>query len=537
MSKKGLSSIRPHMKTYCSYSEIFGKKASLEEVKKDIRRVNLDDALQILSMFSSLNQSSMEFLKSKLIPFAKNQEFINDLEAFDVSNLLYAMKWYIAYGTRNPYYNFENDFDKPFNVFLTLLKITDYMIENIDTYEDVEDIVFKGLLFHRNTELDRSLLRQHIMFEELARDEKRFEKNEYIDIHQVFELKFGYTIAEYVAIALSLNSNCISGCSYRDIIEEANWNINPSAFFDRVSIKEKALAICHDLCVDPLTLRDWARETINNPYDLEPFLVRPLFSRGNECFLSSPGNMNAIIFDGLFFKIRSCFDKTDTSFFDFFGRLFELYVSDLLKNSTKESKISGYQFIDEFSYGGDLSKRSSDAYIKLGNSLLIVECKSGRIRKETKIEADKKIAKEDFKKYVTKPITQANKAYSEITKETPNKFMGVKKVFILSVSYQSFPHIPKFNDILHDANWRRDLNCNVKQIDYIGLIEIEILAYIIENFDITVFKFLTTKINNEEFVPYPNYFYEKFGEIKRVKSHSKLLPQIFDNMRNTLAFK
>ncbi|USK82555.1 hypothetical protein LHV56_11985 [Peribacillus frigoritolerans] len=193
-------------------------------------------------------------------------------------------------------------------------------------------------------------------------------------------------------------------------------------------------------------------------------------------------------------------------------------------------------FIDEFSYGKDLSKRSSDAYIRLRNSLLIVECKSGRIRKETKIEADEKTTEEDFKKYVTKPIMQANRAYSEIIDQMPEKFGGAKKVYILSVSYQSFPSLPKYNELLHDPNWRKDLNPNVKQFDYLGLMDIEIIAYIIENLDLSIFLFLNTKIKNKEFVPYSNYFYTKFGEIRRLKSHTNKLEEIFDNIKRTLDF-
>ncbi|UOR11322.1 hypothetical protein [Halobacillus amylolyticus] len=534
MSKR-FSSIFSHMKTYLSYSEIFGIKSPLEEVKQDIRSINLDEALTILSMFSVLDKESMTSLKNKLLPFVRDKEFINSLEVFDVSNLMYAMKCFIAYGTRNPYYKFNNSYDKPYNVFLTVLKITDYMIDNIDTYEDVQDVVLKGALFHRSTELDRSLLRQHIMFEELAREVHRFEKNEFIDIHQIFEMKFGYTIAEYVATAFSLNLNCIKGCSYKDIVEGIDWGINPDLFFKNVSIKDKALAIYKDLCIDPLELRDWARSTIKNPYDFEPLLVRPIFSSGNKAFPSSPGNMNAVIFDGLFFKIRRCFETRDTSFFDFFGRLFEIYVSDMLKAAVKASKISAYNFIDEFSYGKDLSKRSSDAYIQLGKSLLIVECKSGRIRKETKLEADEKTTEEDFKKYVTKPIMQASKAYSEILDQMPEKFGGAKKVCILSVSYQSFPRLPRLH--YDDQNWQKDLSPNVNQFDYLGLMDIEIIAYIIENLDISIFRFLNTKITNKEFVPYPNYFYKKFGDIRRLKSHSNKLEEIFDNIKKTLGFK
>ncbi|MBM7620156.1 hypothetical protein JOC95_002009 [Bacillus tianshenii] len=520
-----------------SHSEVFGYKASFAEIKQDIRSIDLDEALLILSQFTVLDKKSKEKMKENLKQFVIDKELVDSFEIFDVSNLMYTMKWFIAYGTRNSFYSFNNKHSKPFNVFLTVLKVTDAMINNIDNSNDVQGIVLKESLFLRNTEIDRSLLRQHIMFQEIAKKKELFQAKDYIDIHKIYEEKYGYSISEYVSTIFALNTQCIKGRAIEEIIQEREWGIDPIKFFDKIKIKDKAISIYDSVSIDPLELREWARETINNPYDFEKLLVSPIFIYNNLAYPCSPGNMNAVIFDGLFFKIRNCFGSRDISFFDFFGKLFELYVSDLLKVAVENSQIDNYDFIDEFSFGKNMSDRSSDAYILLGKSLLVVECKSGRIRRETKLEADEKTTDEDFKKYAIEPVKQANKAYTEIVKNDKERFKGANKVTILSVSLQSFPRLPNYNESFYDSEWRKELHPTVKQCDYIGLGDIELIAYIIEKFDMSIFRFIQTKISTDNYIPYANYFYKKYGEIRRLESHNEKLKEVFMDITNTLGFE
>lgn len=52
----------------------------------------------------------------------------------------------------------------------------------------------------------------------------------------------------------------------------------------------------------------------------------------------------------------------------FFGRLFEKYIQNLTQEATKGS----YSYIEEFAYGKN-NKKSSDAYIRKDNDLLVIE--------------------------------------------------------------------------------------------------------------------------------------------------------------------
>ncbi|MED3648669.1 hypothetical protein P4475_18025, partial [Halalkalibacterium halodurans] len=475
------------IKSYLTYSEIFGTIASVEEIQSDLRKISLDKALVILSQLSMLDEGSMEELKVKLLPFIKDTQYINSYVPFEINNILYTMKWFIAYGTFSPYYNFDNDFDDVFNVFLIVLKVSDHMERYIDETEDVEDTVLKSSLFLRGTDIDRSLLRQHIMFQEIARKSQFFNEKDYIDIHSSFEATYGYTIQEYVSVLMGLNRDCISKISLEKIRRGASWGITPEKYFEITTIKEEAVKICDELSIEPLHLRGWARETIKNPYDYERMLAKPVLRIGSNYIVSSPSYMNALVFEGLFYKIARCFKGN--IFFEFYGKLFEKYVAELIQSSVKNSKISSYHYIGEFYYGKD-NKASSDSYVKLGKSLLILECKGGRISKNTKIDADEAATLEDFQKYVMKPLKQANDTYEKILKINPKQFQGVKKVFLNAISSHSFPRVPRYEKLLEDEEFKNKLHDHIKYYDYLGIYDIEILAYVIENFDISVFSFL-----------------------------------------------
>ncbi|MEC2078730.1 hypothetical protein, partial [Metabacillus fastidiosus] len=138
----------------------------------------------------------------------------------------------------------------------------------------------------------------------------------------------------------------------------------------------------------------------------------------------------------------------------------------------------------------------------------------------------------DYMKYALEPVTQANTAYSRILKKIPEKFKDVNKVYILSVSIQAFPRVPKYNETL--AKIANELHPHVKEIDYIGLSDLELLAYIINNHDFSLFKFIKTKKVLYDYIPYPNYYYKKYGEIKRTDYLNDILKECFDEIRSTL---
>lgn len=520
-----------HMSTWLTHSQIFGAKASKAEIIKDIRSINRDEAILILAKFSMLDSPSKSTLLNNLKPFIRDKESLDSVEPFDLINLMYSIKWFIAYGTNNNI-AYEQKHPKPFFVFMTLLKISDHMVENLDLNDDPQDMLLKSWLFNRPGELDKALVRQRIMFEDLARDIDLFSPKEFIDIHEIFEREYGYSIKEYVAILFSLHMPSIQELNLKDVFTNIEWGIDPDKFFDNVKIPKTAKKIALEITTDVDNLKTWARDTVLNPFDYEILLSKPLLKINGRLIPFSPGLINTTIFDGVCFKLNSACRKVKKDFFPFFGRLFENYVSKVLLSAVKNSKYLPYTFIDEFSFGKE-NKRSSDAYLIIGRTLLIIECKGGRLRKETKVLAQPKFMEGDYTKYAIDPIDQANTAYEQILSEKPNVFNRVNKVYIISVSLQSFPKVPKYNELLN-SQLSANLHRNIKGIDYIGLSELELLAYIINFHDFTLFNFIKNKKQQDDYIPYLNYYFKKYGEIKRTKLLDEVLRECMKNIQRTL---
>lgn len=530
----GFSRIANHMSSWLKYSQIFGYKPSKEEIINDIRSINLEDALIIIAKFSVLNDQSKKQLKTLINASIQDREEIYSVEPFDLISLLYSIKWFLAYGLPKNESTFNNGYPDYYNIFITVLKISDYLEDNIDNEDEVQNLVLKSWLFTRPGDIDRALVRQYVMFEEIAKnkDFKNELKDSYLDIHSIFEQYYGYSIKDYISVLFALHMPSIKELNLREAFSTNNWGIDLTTFFKKVKIKNVAEQISNDLTVDINTLKTWARNTIDNPFDYEILLSKPLFKKGNWLIPFSPGILNSTIFDGLCFKINQSCAKSKIDFFSFFGRLFEQYISTLLSSAVNSAKkITNYEFIDEFLYGKE-NKRSPDSHVLLGRTLLIFECKGGRIRKETKISAEPEFSKKDFEKYAIEPIKQANKAYTNILSKKPSIFKNVNKVIILSVSLQSFPKIPKFNDLIADL--KGNLHPHIKEIDYIGLYDLELLAYLISHHDITVYKFIKNKKVLDDFIPYRNYYYDKYGGIKRPDLLNEKYMECTNIIRTTL---
>ena len=82
------------MKSYLTYSQIFGTKPTVKEIIEDIKVIDLNTALIILSQFSVLSDEGKSELYNKLKPFIRDRDMIEDTEVYDLSNLMYAIKWF-----------------------------------------------------------------------------------------------------------------------------------------------------------------------------------------------------------------------------------------------------------------------------------------------------------------------------------------------------------------------------------------------------------------------------------------------------------
>lgn len=285
-------------------------------------------------------------------------------------------------------------------------------------------------------------------------------------------------------------------------------------YYASTNMKEKYKKILDDLTISVDDLKKWALSSVDNFYDAEGLISKPFFFYDNHYVVFSLPFLEAAMFDGLWFKLLICCKKYKKDFPGFYGRLFEKYVNNMLESTIRGNSKLPYKFIKEFKFGHD-NLDSSDAYVKIGKSLLIIEAKGGKIRKETKVNADKKSTMEDFNKYAINPILQANEAYEKIIKDKPKIFGDVKKIYILSVFSQRFPKIPLYDD--HFQMELSKLNPKVKYCDYISLSDLETLCSHMENQKQTIFNFIENRNNYSKYITLEHYYGIIYGQITRPK--------------------
>lgn len=538
-------------KIYATNIMFEGRKASKEEITKDIEKVDLERALIILSRLSILDDEGIENLKLNIFKNYYGQDDFNKIVLISPDAIFFTMKWFLAYGVKRFTPINEITKNELLHVLHIILKLSDHIdIEDsamskglksknsivgkivhdnrrwLDgQYTDAENKIFRSSLQKTGkvNASGRALVKQHIMFEKIARTPDLFPTKEFLDIHSAFEQEYGYSIKEYVSVVFMITKNCWSQISIDQLLSNAVER-DPHIYFRTTTKQDTANQIWNELTVDPLDLKSWAQNTLNNSYDHEAIQENPLFMIKNKIVCSSPMLMENLLFEGLIYKIAKCF--RGTRFFDFYGRIFEEYVNQTLASAVENSSLP-YKFIKEFSYGKE-NKASSDAYLKLGKSLLIFECKSGRVSKRSKLQGVAE-ADDDYKKYVIEPLEQARDAYEAIKKSKNNKIGKINKVFVIAVSGHAFPKVIKYQEDLESRNLKQGIK-EIKIYDYIGLETIENFASFIENYDKSIFKLLRNKFNQMKYLPYDSFFWFKNYDLWRPNWHDEMLGKLIAEM-------
>jgi len=498
--------------SYLTYNQISPINPSLEEIIEDIRSIGIEKALAIISKFTlydeELRKKQIEGIKHLLLN-PLDVENIDSIYLFDFVNLNYSIKMFLAYGVKNPIRIFNNDYSDTSNVFFTVLKITSLIKDKVDTEEELQKTILKTWLVNRTEDMVSMISRQNEIYQNIVRD---YDKNkaEYIDIHEIFEEYYGYSIKDYISVLIPIFAQ-LSTIDKQTLLSNDLVGISEKSF-EETNVKKIYKTVLGDLTTNIEDLKEWSLKTLNNFYDAEGLIVKPFFYYDNHYVIFSLPFLQAALFDGLWFKLFRCCEKKGKNFGGFFGRLFEQYVTNLVETSIFLDSKLPYKFIKEFKFGYE-NLDSSDAYIKIGNSLIIIEAKGGRIRKETKVDADRKMTISDFNKYAIKPILQANNAFEKIIAIDPNHFGKVKKICILSVSLQRFPKIPIYEDYLK-KNMKK-LNSKVKYYDYISIADLEVLCSHIENHADTIFRFIELRNNYSQFLSYEHFYWFRYGLIPR----------------------
>lgn len=269
------------MGSYLTYEQLFPYKPSQEEVIKDIQSIEVEKALAIISKFTLYNEQlkkeQVQQLKDNFL-CEEDVANIDSIYLFDFINLNYAIKMFLAYGLKNPTNKFENNFSETYNVLLTVLKITSLIKDDVDTEKGLQETILKTWLASRTEDITRIVSRQYEIYENIFNN---FDKNdpEFIDIHTLFEEFYGYSIKDYISVIFPIHAK-LSRTENETLLSNELIGISED-YYKTTSVKNIYKKILDDLTVNVDDLKKWALNSIENYYDAEGLISKPIFYYDN----------------------------------------------------------------------------------------------------------------------------------------------------------------------------------------------------------------------------------------------------------------
>lgn len=466
-----------------------------------------------------LPKTPMELFSSDLLK--KDQHVIS------LQMLLILLKKIIIYGNYDSLGDIEYEVtDEDYKEIIMLqLIVVDEINQKHKSELDTNHFLYSTYHLNYQRNVANEFTRMFYMMECLSRDVNNFEadvQKEYRDYYSAFEQKYGLTPTEYSCFLFwELNyyfsdKNALLYDKCWRIIEDTYGNSDTK---DKIA---KTIAI---LRREPEEYRDWAIDTESFEWDFSKFMEFPFLAdkKGNYISISEVGLINAF-FEKMFWLIRECYPVEDSRAMAFFGRLFEKYIQDV----TKEACKNGYEYIDEFDIA--VGKKSSDAYIRKGNKLLIIEVKGFSVLLDCMTKNER--IEDNNRKLFISPILQADKALKK-TIDVKLEFHDVESVYIISVTMDSINAVPSYiNTIHHEVNSKKKCDRTDYYFNF-SIEEYEMLLWLVENGH-DIFAELKEYFEVEQLKPFSNVLLDKYPEIKMTEFMDRYYKAASERMKKLL---
>lgn len=537
--------------TILTYSEVFQEKGP--DLVNEIGQLNMHKAISIIHELICVRNKKRKIaevagqiielpfetvLKKEMcniVPKTPEEMISNPLLAKDkhiisAQMLLILLKKIIIYGD---YDTLEcTDYQISIEDYITIIKLQLAIAEEINDKQEIEmdtdHFLYSTYHFNYQRNVANEFMRMYYMMEIISRDKTNFKadvQNEYKDYYNDFTMKYRFTPTEYSAILfpqLAKYYSDLEGITYR-----TSW-FDVESTYGISSLNEKEHDVLDVLSKPINEYKEWAKRTENAEWDFSEFLAFPFFRDTDNNFISlSDITLNNAFFENLFWLIRGCYPKTESRAMDFFGRLYEKYVQDITESASKNE----YTYIDEFMFDDSgKKKRSSDAYVRKDEELLIVEAKgfSVLIDSMTKNESVEK----NNKKLFVDPILQADVCLAAIM-DSVDVFDGVKKAYIISVTMDNINAVPNYYNSIH-----RDIieNKHASQTECffnLNIEEYEMLIGLMERGE-DIFNILSEYYSNPCLKPFGAFMQDEYGDIGMTAFMKKYYADASNNMANLI---
>ncbi len=471
------------IKVYLTHSELFGTKIPRVSLEETLRGITFLGMFEALSVMSFAGPDDREIIGANFREFAHSyaqdmgveldvQPLLTERRIYTPQGTLATWKWIFAFCDVAKQ-NQKIELIRGINLAVLLqAAIADYLYEE-ENEELIIYEIFQNSVFNTHANIVSMIGRTKIIISDLSKNVQLFDPNEYLDFNSDFEAHYGYTIEDYLAAVSGLLSLYLSTNSFQTTLTDIN------AVFSRTEFCDLINDIIEPLCFSFEEGKQWAIESLENPWDFRLFREKPFYQQ--EKSLIIPVSLHYLsdqLFSSLYWKIRRCYSKQDTNFIRFFGRPYEIYIQKLLAEASNNSRTK-YTIVPEFTYSNG-QNRSPDGMLILGQKLLVIEGKAKGVSELSAIDGDPNAVEKDFAKLVADPYNQVVRRLVEIANDpkSPTALHTIKEVYIIVVNQNDFPHIPPFEERIR-ANIAEEDRINISYYSHFDIEEFEHLCYLI----------------------------------------------------------
>lgn len=534
-----------------TYSDIF--KEDKPDLIESIKNLNMHKTISIICELLRVRDSYMDSLiifnheykipfetvlkkeMCSIVPNSPEEMFSNPLlhkdnHIISVQMLFILLKKIIVYGNYETMEQTDYQIEK--EDYKTVIKLNLLVAEEVSDKHKVEMDTdhFLYSTYHLNYQRNvaNEFLRMYYMMEIVSRDINNFDadvQGEYRNYYKDFTEKYGFTPTEYSSLLfwqLEEYYSGINGLIYKPIWKRIETSYGESEISDSAN---KVIAALSKSLGD---YKQWAEESEDREWDFSEFFAAPFVKDINGKFVSlSDITLRNAFFEKMFWLIRDCYPVDDSRAMAFFGRLYEKYIQDLTKDVTKGS----FTYIDEFIYtDGGKDKKSSDAFIRKENDLLVVEAKGFSVllncmTKNESVEANNR-------KLFVKPVLQADKSLSAVIDDKP-EFVGVETAYIISVTIDNINAVPNYYNEIYKEILDEKCTDKVKYFFNFSIEEYEMLMVLLER-QVDIFALLREYYENDKLKPFSTFLHDGFSDIGMTHFMEKCFIEASDTMKEIL---
>ncbi len=246
-----IASLDASLMTYVTYTEVYGRPYTVEDLVHDLSQLSVEDCLQQLSGLLILLDNSAYLEKNMHLRMAQrffdNDKFQAMKDRLDQEpnrliffeqQLLTLSKYTILYAKDEESNNFNNG--KLYPVFANaLLGVTDLLIQGQEIWgkKELQQEAIKNVYFGAKQDFRRSISRAHELFFRIR--QQLTQHHQYVDLNATFEAATGLPLKDFTITGLSLLMLSIQQSP--ESITENGSSIDPAIHFAQARLKQQEI--------------------------------------------------------------------------------------------------------------------------------------------------------------------------------------------------------------------------------------------------------------------------------------------------------